>query len=48
MLFNVYSDMEVTEYLFQELELLCISVAAQQANGDNCGRDTIFEDELFV
>lgn len=48
MLLKVYPDMKVTEYLFQELGLLRLSVAAQQANGDDCGRDTIFEDELFV
>jgi len=48
MLMEVYPDKDTIEYLFQELYLLRTAVAAQQANGDDYGRDTIFEDELFV
>ncbi len=48
MLLKVYSDKSVTKYLFQELKLLHTAVAMQRANGDECGRDTIFEDELFT
>lgn len=48
MLSSVYTDIELATHLFQELELLRMAVDAQQSNGDYCGRDTIFENELFV
>lgn len=48
MLYNVYADTELVKHLSQELKLLRMAVTAQQLNGDDCGRDTIFEDELFV
>lgn len=47
MLGEVYND-ELVKHLSSELELLRTAVAAQIANGDECGRDTFFEDELFT
>lgn len=47
MLQKVY-DEDTVKFLDGELTLLRMSVQAQIANGDECGRDTIFEDELFV
>lgn len=41
-------DYETYFYLIKELDLLKMSVEAQSANGDRCGRDVEFEDELFV
>ena len=41
-------DYETYSYLIKELDLLKMSVEAQSANGDKCGRDVEFEDELFV
>lgn len=41
-------DYETYSYLIKELDLLKMSVEAQSANGDRCGRDVEFEDELFV
>ena len=41
-------DYETYSYLIKELNLLKMSVEAQSANGDRCGMDTEFEDELFV
>lgn len=44
---NQYDD-KTYSHLIDELTLLAMSVKAQSANGDLCGRDTEFEDELFV
>lgn len=44
---NQYDD-KTYSHLIDELTLLVMSVEAQSANGDGCGRDTEFEDELFV
>lgn len=41
-------DSETYSHLIDGLNLLKMSVDAQSANGDRCGRDTEFEDELFV
>ena len=40
-------DMETSNYLMNELDLLRFSVQAQSSNGDYCGRDIEFEEELF-
>lgn len=47
MLSKVYSS-ETMKYLKTELLYLRMSVEAQSNNGDYYGRDTLFEDELFV
>lgn len=44
---SVY-DEETYSYLCKELTLLRMSVHAQHQNGDDCGRDIEFEEELFV
>lgn len=47
MLSKVY-DEPTFDYLLGELELLQTSVEVQRNNGDNYGRDTFLEDELFT
>lgn len=44
---SVY-DEETYSYLCKEFTLLRMSVQAQHQNGDDCGRDIEFEEELFV
>lgn len=44
---EVYNE-ETFSYLCKELTLLRMSVQAQHKNGDQCGRDIEFEEELFV
>lgn len=41
-------DQELLDHLYSELQLLKLSVSLQNSNGDQYGRDTFFEDELFV
>lgn len=41
-------DEDTFSYLCKELTLLRMSVQAQHQNGDECGRDIEFEEELFV
>lgn len=47
MLSAVY-PVDIVNYLVNEIRLLKMSVQMQVANGDLCGRDTKFEDDLFV
>ena len=46
-LMEVY-DKDTINYLTKELMLLRLAVQAQHHNGDECGRDIEFEEELFV
>lgn len=41
-------DADTYSHLIGEIKLLKMAVQAQAANGDRCGNDTEFEDELFV
>ena len=41
-------DEDTVNYLSKELMLLRLAVQAQHRNGDECGRDIEFEEELFV
>lgn len=41
-------DTELVDYLLKEISILKSSVALQNNNGDFYGRDTFFEDELFI
>lgn len=41
-------DADTYSHLIGEIKLLKMAVRAQAANGDRCGNDTEFEDELFV
>lgn len=46
---KVYGEDEtLVDYLLSELQLLQLSVTHQINNGDEYGRDTFFEDELFT
>lgn len=47
MLAEVYNE-DLVKHLSAELELLKTAVIMQTNNGDECGRDTFFEDELFT
>lgn len=46
-IFSSVYDEDTTIRLIEELDLLRISVQAQKSNGDYCGRDVEFEEELF-
>ena len=41
-------DNETCDFVMSELQLQRIAVQAQHTNGDQCGRDIEFEEELFV
>lgn len=45
---NECYDKDTYEYLYDEITLLKMAVRAQHQNGDTCGRDIEFEEELFV
>ena len=44
---NQVYDENLANFIFSELELLKIEVISQTMNGDYCGRDIEFEEELF-